>query len=118
MNKIKSSIEEERDIVCEQCGKFLFRTNKSKGAAGAEARLKGFIYKMPIFFGIYESYFFCCKECWDKWFFEHTTEEQRKEGNKEVGKLKESIKRDTPELLEGLQRIQKAFGKYKKKKSV
>lgn len=103
------------DYKCEQCGKFLFSSDKPRGGAGAEATRLGFVFKIPFLYGITTSHFFCSKECWNKWFLAHTTEEQRKKGNEANKHLKERLEADKPALLEGLQRIQAAFDKLKKK---
>jgi len=61
-------VVKERDIVCEECGKFLFHTNKNNGAAGAEASNRGFVYKNTFLYGIYDGgHFFCCKDCFRIW---------------------------------------------------
>lgn len=104
------------DYKCEQCGKFLFSSDKPRGGAGAEATRLGFVFKIPFLYGITTSHFFCSKECWNKWFLAHTTEEQRKKGNEANKHLKERLEADKPALLEGLQRIQAAFDKLKKKR--
>ena len=73
-------VVEERNILCEECGKFLFHTNKTKGAAGAEASNRGFVYKNLFLYGIYDGgHFFCCKECFRSWLEARTTKEQREE---------------------------------------
>jgi len=60
-----------KDIYCEQCGLYLFSTDKPDGADGAEAVSKGYVYKMPFFFGIEGGHFFCCKEHWNRWRHDH-----------------------------------------------
>ena len=102
------------DYNCEQCGKFLF-SDKPRGAACAEETRLGFVFKIPFMYGT-NSHFFCSKECWNKWFLAHTTEEQRKKGNEAHKHLKERLEASKPELLEGMQRIQAAFDKLKKKR--
>lgn len=97
-----------KDIYCEQCGLYLFSTDKPDGADGAEAVQKGFVYKMPFFYGIFDGHFFCCKDHWNRWLNDHTTPEQRERGNKEVAEMKQKMEASKPGLLAGLQRIQKA----------
>lgn len=104
------------DYKCEQCGKFLFSSDKLRGEAGAEAQELGFVFKIPFLYGITNSHFFCSKECWNKWFLAHTTEEQRTKGNEGIKHLKERLEASEPALLEGLKRIQAAFNKLKKKR--
>lgn len=103
---------------CEECGKYLFDSEKEGGAAGAEAHRLGFVYKMPFLFGIMGRHFFCSKDCWNKWLNSHTTEEQRAEGNSTAKKVRERLEADKPKLIEGLQRIQRAFELAKKRRKV
>lgn len=105
----------ERDICCEECGKFLFKTSKSDGAAAAEAQLLGFVSKMPFLYGISGVHFFCSKECNKKWFKAHTNQEQRDSGQKKFEEVKQAIEESKPELLRGLQRIHNAFNILKKR---
>lgn len=105
-----------RDIYCSQCGKLLFSTDKSDGAAAAEAQTKGFISKMPIFYGFPGVVFFCGKDCCKRWFQAHVTKEQSEAGNKDVQRLKVLMEAGKPALLAGLQRIQRAGEEFKKMK--
>ncbi|MBQ6178918.1 MAG: hypothetical protein IJK32_05310 [Bacteroidales bacterium] len=105
---------EKRDIHCNQCGKFLFTTDKSDGAAASEALTKGFISKMPFFYGFPGVVFFCCKDCCKAWFQENVTKEQSDAGNKDVQQLKASMEAGKPALLAGLQRIQRIGEEFKK----
>ena len=99
-----------RDIHCSQCGKFLFSTNKSNdGAAAVEAEDHGFIAKMPFLYGTLGVFFFCDKECCKQWFREHISEQERKEGNDRLQKVKDSMEAGKPALIAGLQRIQSMF---------
>ncbi len=105
-----------RDICCEQCGRFLFRTDKTNGAAGVYAINNGFVYKMPFLFGIVDGgHFFCCKKCWNTWLDERTTEEQRLQAKKDVEDIKKRMEEGKPELLRGLQRIADVYNKFHKK---
>lgn len=105
------------DIHCEECGKYMFSTEKTGGTAGAEATNRGFVYKIPFLYGIKDGgHFFCCKECFGKWLKARTTQEQRDKGNADHAKLKQSMEESKPELLAGIQRIQSAFEKLKKRK--
>lgn len=106
----------DRDIYCEECGKFLFKTSKSSdGAATAEALDLGFVAKMPFLYGISGVHFFCSKECNKKWFKDHTNQEQRDSGKKKFEELKQTMEESKPDLIRGLQRIQTAFNILKKR---
>lgn len=99
----------QHQYYCEECGKHLFDSDKEGGAAGAEAQLKGFVYKMPILFGIKGLHFFCSKDCWNKWLNSHTTEQERADGNRSAREIRQRMEADKPKLIEGLQRILRAF---------
>ena len=59
-------------IKCDYCGKELFETDKEKmGVIASDATRRGYVTKMPIFFGVPKFKIFCCKECKDKWFDEN-----------------------------------------------
>lgn len=105
-----------RDIVCEECGKFVIRTDKSNGAAGSEVNMRKLgIYKMPILYGITDGgHFFCCKDCFKLWLDARTTPEQREKGRKSREELKQKMEASKPELLRRLQRIQAAYNKLNK----
>ena len=96
---------ETKKYYCEECGKYLFESNNTRGGAGVEARKRGFIYKIPFVYGINGSYFFCCKECWNKWFNNHTTEKDRKDGNEILQHVKEDFQKDLPKLQKDLQTL-------------
>ncbi len=102
-----------RDIHCSQCGKFLFSTDKSDGAAAAEASDHGVISKMPFLYGISGVFFFCNKDCCKQWFQEHVSEKESKDGNERLQKVKDSMEAGKPALIAGLQRIQKAGERFK-----
>lgn len=107
-------MKQTEKYYCEECGKYLFDTDKPRGAAGFLAIDLGFVYKMPILFGISGSHFFCCKECWNKWLAEHTTPEKREEGDKAVADIRKRMAARQPELWRGLQRIQDTLEKKRK----
>lgn len=89
-------------VFCDCCGKELFETTKeSRGAIASEAAHKGFIAKMPLFYGTPEFKIFCSKECWSSWKQSNITPEQQKEGDKSWEKLKEDM--NSEELIKGLQ---------------
>ena len=99
----------QHQYYCEECGKHLFDSEKEGGAAGAETQQKGFVFKMPILFGIEGCHFFCSKDCWNKWLSSRTTEKQRADGNRSARRIRQRMEADKPKLIEGLQRIQRAF---------
>lgn len=102
-------------VNCAHCGKYLFTSDSdSIGAAASEARQKGCISKLPIFFGVTEFKIFCNKECKDAWFGE-LSEEARKEGNEKVRKFRNEVQKDIPELQKGLAKIQEVFNDIKKR---
>ena len=42
-----------KEIKCDNCESKLFNTNRtSLGAISAEATTKGFVYKIPMFYGV------------------------------------------------------------------
>ena len=102
-----------RTIKCAYCGKHLFNTDKSEGAAMSEAKKLGFVPKMPFLYGISGCFFFCNKDCYKAWSNEHISEEAKANGDKAIAELKEKI----PEAIEGaLKAAQKFVEAIKKKK--
>ena len=106
-------------IYCEHCGKFLFETdtpNTNLGVIASEAQHKGFVAKLPVFFGLDHFIFFCDKECSKTWTTEHSTPEQRETAIKVMGEVKKTIesKEFKEGLLDGLQKIQKIVKELKK----
>lgn len=77
-----------REIKCHQCGKHLFNTDKSDGAAGNDAIRMGFVFKLPILYGISGCFFFCSKECHQKWSKDSITEENILKGDKIISDMK------------------------------
>jgi len=100
-----------RRIDCDECGKFLFETDKqSDGAAGAVAQSKKFVFKMPILFtDKYSALFFCDNTC-SKSFFDKNIPK-----NEEMSKLIEDMKKQIPSMVKetcnGLQRISDIINK-------
>ena len=73
---------EKKKVICSECGKFLFESEKDNwGAVGAEALRKGYIYKVPILYRSIkaERLFFCDKACNNAYFVKHTEEKERNE---------------------------------------
>lgn len=109
------SVKASTQYNCEECGKFLFTSDKPRGAAGAECLDHGFVFKIPFMYGIGGSHFFCSKECWNKWLLAHTTETEREQGNREMEAFKQRMEAGKPALMEGLNRIYKVFSTFKSK---
>ena len=106
-------------VYCDSCGKFLFETDKdNRGGIASEARQRGYVAKLPLFYGTPEFKIFCDKECKENWWDENVTPEQKKEGDLESQKLKEEL--FSPKFIGGLQegisRIQNLFNQTKKKR--
>ena len=106
-------------VYCEHCGKFLFETetpDTNLGSIASEAQHKGFVAKLPVFFGVQHFIFFCDKECSKIWTNEHSTPEQRETANKVVGEMKKTMesKEFQEGLLNGLQTIQNIVKGLKK----
>lgn len=108
-------------VRCSQCGKQLFltdtpETNGGRGKIAHEVKQHGYIAKLPMFYGHPRFEFFCCKECKEKWFAS-IPQEVREKGNEDVRQLSEKMKSDEFQkpLLDGLQRIAKAFNKLREK---
>lgn len=105
-------------VICDHCGKFLFETNaENKGAIASEAKHKGYVVKLPILYGITNGFkIFCCSDCYNTWFDEHVSPEQKEEGEKSFNELKNKL--TSPEFTKGLQdgltKIQNLFNKFKK----
>ena len=104
------------EYCCEECGKHLFDFDGNRGAAGAKAGDLGFIYKMPILYGIEGSHFFCCKDCWNKWFNDRITPDKREKGNAEWREMKEKVNKRLPKLVKDLQKMDRAFRKIRNMK--
>lgn len=86
----------KRAINCAHCGKHLFDTDKSDGAALIEARDKGFIGKIPFLYGVVGCFFFCGEDCNKEWNTVNISEEARKIGNKAIAELRVQ----TPQIVE------------------
>ena len=83
----------KRKIICNECEKFLFETDKeSNGATGAEAQSKGFVFKMPIMFSDkYSTLFFCDHTC-GKAFYDKNIP-KNEEASIKLAELKKDIPR-------------------------
>ena len=66
---------EKKKVICSECVKFLFESEKDNwGAVGAEALRKGYIYKVPILYRSIKA------ECLRYYFLDKKTDE-RDRGN-------------------------------------
>lgn len=103
-------------VKCDYCGKELFETDKEKkmGVIASDARRRGWVVKMPIFFGVPKFKIFCCKECKDKWFDKNIPKDKMKKGRESVDELRQKFQSEEfqKSLLKGLQRIQRIYKKY------
>lgn len=53
-----------KEVKCDNCGRKLFNTNRtSLGEIAGEATTKGFVAKIPMFYGVGKFKIFCDKEC-------------------------------------------------------
>lgn len=53
-----------KEVKCDNCGRKLFNTNHtSLGEIAGEATTKGFVAKIPMFYGVGKFKIFCDKEC-------------------------------------------------------
>nr|WP_320022099.1 hypothetical protein [uncultured Draconibacterium sp.] len=107
-----------KTIHCNQCNKFLFETEKSWGAAGAEAMHEGFVYKMPVLFtDKLPRLFFCNDECGKAFYAENIPKNPVM--TEKIKELKMNIPEHAKECAKGIQAInsmmglpKNAFGKH------
>lgn len=88
---------EKKKVICSECGKFLFESEKDNwGAVGAEALRKGYIYKVPILYRSIkaERLFFCDKACNNAYFVKHTEEKERNEVRGTINKAGQQFTQD------------------------
>lgn len=85
---------EMKEIVCNECGKFLFKTERENaGAIGAEAQAKGFVYKNACLFSDkYSSLYFCDHGCGKAFYQKNIPRDQQ------VTKALDEIKKDIPRM--------------------
>lgn len=94
-------------ILCSGCGKYLFDTDKPGGAMLAEAQRLGFTAKMPFLYGISGCFVFCDKECHKAWSEKYISSEDKKEGDKEMVRLRNKM----PEMIESTSNAMNTFCK-------
>ncbi|WP_163321690.1 hypothetical protein [Draconibacterium mangrovi] len=98
-----------KKIHCNQCNKFLFETEKSWGAAGAEAQHKGFVYKIPaLFTDKYPRLFFCNHECGKLFYNEKIPKNE--EVTKQINELKAEIPDHAKACAKALGQIHSMMG--------
>lgn len=102
-----------RTIKCAHCGKILFETNKSNGAAINDAQRLGFIGKIPFLYGISGVVFFCSKEHCSQWFKENTTQEARNNADKAIFEFKAKQPQMVEHLANAASRLQQFVNKVK-----
>lgn len=103
-----------KDIKCSECGKHLFNTDKSDGAAMSEAQGMGFVAKMPFLYGISGCFFFCDKECHKKWSEKNIPEYAKSKGDKAIAELKAKQPQMVADTACAMDSFCKALNKLKK----
>jgi len=101
----------KRNINCDECGKFLFETEKeNNGAAGVQAQDNGFVYKNACLFSDkYSSLFFCNHDCGKAFYAKNIKKDEVV--TQKLNEFKADIPRMTTEICEGMQKITDAFNK-------
>ena len=102
-----------REIICAECGKHLFDTDKSDGAAMVEAQRMGFVAKMPFLYGISGCFFFCNKECNKEWAKKNITKEAKAEGDKVIAKFKAEQPQMVADMAKTASRLARVFNQLK-----
>lgn len=103
-----------KDIKCSECGKHLFDTDKSDGAAMSEAQGMGFVAKMPFLYGISGCFFFCDKECHKKWSEKNIPVDAKSKGDKAIAELKAKQPQMVADAVRAMDSFCKALNKLKK----
>lgn len=101
------------NIICNECGKFLFSTEKkSIGAAGAEAQERGFVFKMPFLFtDKYDSLFFCNHDCGGKFYKANIP--KNPEATKKLKEFQRNIPKFSEETASKISKFHKLLVKIK-----
>ena len=95
-------VVKDNNVICDYCGKVLFKTNqKGNGHIAFQAKERGFVIKHTLFYGDAEFKIFCDKECCRKWFDENVPVEKRDKGKQEAEKFIQDIK--SPKSIKSLQ---------------
>lgn len=104
-----------KDIVCDECGKFLFKTERENaGAIGAEAQAKGFVYKNACLFSDkYSSLYFCNHECAKTFYGKNIPSNPAV--TQALNEMREEIPQMAKEVSEGLARFASKLKEYGRK---
>ena len=105
----------KREIKCAACGKHLFDTEKSAGAAMSEALRMGFVAKMPFLYGISGCFFFCNKECNKEWSKANISQEAKAIGDKSIAELKAKQPQMIEDATKAFTRLTEILNKLRKK---
>lgn len=105
----------KRKIKCAACGKYLFDTEKSDGAAMSEAQRIGFVAKMPFLYGISGCFFFCNKECHKEWSKVNISQEAKDIGDKAITELKVKQPQMVEDTVKAFARFTEVLNKIRKK---
>lgn len=108
---MKQPTSETRKICCNECGKFLFETDKSAGAAGAVATGMGFIFKMPFLFTKEYDYLFFCSEDCGKLFFKKNIPDNP-EARKRLAEIRKKIPGYARNTAAGVIQLKEHYGKH------
>ena len=105
----------KRGIKCAACGKHLFDTEKSDGAAMSDAQSLGFVAKMPFLYGISGCFFFCNKECHKVWSVKHIPSDAKVNGDKTIAELKAKQPRMVEDTVNAMRKFTELLSKFRKK---
>lgn len=105
----------KREIKCAACGKHLFDTEKSDGAAMSEALRMGFVAKMPFLYGISGCFFFCNKECNKEWSKANISQEAKAIGDKSIAELKAKQPQMIEDTANAMRKFTEVLNKFRKK---
>lgn len=105
----------KREIKCAACGKHLFDTEKSNGAAMSEAQKFGFVAKMPFLYGISGCFFFCNKECNKEWSKANISQEAKAIGDKSIAELKAKQPQMIEDTANAMRKFTEVLNKFRKK---
>lgn len=105
----------KREIKCAACGKHLFDTEKSDGAAVSDAQSLGFVTKMPFLYGISGCFFFCNKDCHKEWSKTNISSESKADGDKAIAELKAKQPKMVEDTVKACARFVEVLNKFRKK---
>lgn len=105
----------KREIKCAVCGKHLFDTDKSDGAAMSDAQHLGFVAKMPFLYGISGCFFFCNKECHKEWSKLNISSEAKSFGDKAIDELRAKRPQIVEDTVKAMSRFVDTLNKFRNK---